>query len=318
MNDSVSPAAKLGSAVFYALASILITTVNKSVLTSYNFPSANILSLGQMACTIVVLFIAKLLGFVSFPRLSRDLPRRIFPLPIFTLANSLLGLNATQALSIPMFTVLRRFSILMTMILELWMLGTKPNRFVVLSVFIMIFGALIAAANDLAFDFLSYAFIFGNNLSTAANGVYTKMFLNKKDLGKYGLLFYNALFGFPLVALLCHQIGQRHIDKAIEFEGWSNPMFCFKFFVSCMMGLVLNFAVVLCTQLNTSLTTTVVGCLKNISIAYYGMLYFPDYVFSMLNFVGINISILGSLLYSYVAFKTDKKSLPTHVRTSKA
>jgi len=107
------------------------------------------------------------------------------------------------------------------------------------------------------------------------------------------------------------------------------------------MGLVLNFAVVLCTQeivntliwakrillritevttnqLNTSLTTTVVGCLKNISIAYYGMLYFPDYVFSMLNFVGINISILGSLLYSYVAFKTDKKSLPTHVRTSKA
>ena len=95
------------------------------------------------------------------------------------------------------------------MILELWLLGTKPNRFVVLSVFIMIFGALIAAANDLAFDFISYAFIFGNNLSTACNGVYTKKFLNKKDLGKYGLLFYNALFGFPLVALLCHQIGQR-------------------------------------------------------------------------------------------------------------
>ena len=100
-------------------------------------------------------------------------------------------------------------SILMTMLLELWLLGTKPNRFVVLSVFIMIFGALIAAANDLAFDFISYAFIFGNNLSTACNGVYTKKFLNKKDLGKYGLLFYNALFGFPLVALLCHQIGQR-------------------------------------------------------------------------------------------------------------
>ena len=78
-NDAVSSAAKIGSAVFYgklfhlkvfnnllsALASILITTVNKSVLTSYKFPSANILSLGQMACTIVVLFIAKLFGFIS-------------------------------------------------------------------------------------------------------------------------------------------------------------------------------------------------------------------------------------------------------------
>ena len=102
------------------------------------------------------------------------------------------------------------------MILEFYMLKTKPNRFVVLSVFIMIFGALIAAANDLAFDLLSYAFIFGNNLTTAANGVYTKMFLNKKDLGKYGLLFYNALFGFPLVALLCHQIGQRFNFKQLH------------------------------------------------------------------------------------------------------
>ena len=40
----------------------------------------------------------------------------------------------------------------------------------------------------------------------------------------------------------------RHIDKALEFDGWSNPMFCLQFVMSCMMGLVLNFAVVLCTQ----------------------------------------------------------------------
>ena len=48
-----------------------------------------------------------------------------------------------------MFTVLRRFSILMTMILEFYILGTRPKRLIVLAVFVMIFGAIVAAANDL-------------------------------------------------------------------------------------------------------------------------------------------------------------------------
>ena len=93
-----------------------------------------------------------------------------------------------------MFTVLRRFSILMTMILEFLILKIVPTRGVVISVLIMIFGALVAASNDLAFDVVAYCFILANDAFTASYGVYTKKTLNCKDLGKYGLLFYNCLF----------------------------------------------------------------------------------------------------------------------------
>ena len=113
----------------------------------------------------------------------------------------------SQSLSLPMFTVLRRFSILMTMILEFYILKTRPKRLIIFAVFIMIFGAIVAASNDLAFEARAYAFILANDVFTAANGVYTKNNLNRSDIGKYGLIFYNSLFSLPFVLLLVYFTG---------------------------------------------------------------------------------------------------------------
>ena len=64
----------------------------------------------------------------------------------------LFGLGGTQELSLPMLTVLRRFSILMTMIVEFYILNVVADNNVKMCVFLMIFGAVIAALNDLAFN----------------------------------------------------------------------------------------------------------------------------------------------------------------------
>jgi solute carrier family 35 protein len=66
---------------------------------------------------------------------------------------------------------------------------------------------------------------------------------------------------------------------------------------------------------NSALTTTVIGCLKNVCITYLGMIIGGDYVFSWVNFTGINVSVAGSLLYSWVTFKRPDKPVPKETLT---
>ncbi|PSN48088.1 UDP-sugar transporter UST74c [Blattella germanica] len=298
---------RVGSAALYGAASFLITVVNKTVLTTYHFPSYQVLGLGQMAATVVILFSCKKFGLVDFPRLDSSVFRKIWPLPLIYIGNLVFGLGGTKELSLPMLTVLRRFSILMTMIGELFFLSIRPSVAVQFSVYTMIAGAMIAASNDLAFSPIGYSLVLLNDAFTAANGVCMKSKLDSAELGKFGLMFYNALFMLVPASVLAWVTGD--LDNAYAYPGWDNLLFVVQFVASCIMGCLLTYSIILCTMHNSALTTTVIGCLKNVCITYLGMIIGGDYVFSWVNFTGINVSVAGSLLYSWVTFKRPDKPI---------
>ncbi|XP_064153063.1 nucleotide sugar transporter SLC35D2 isoform X2 [Anguilla rostrata] len=265
---------KLLSAGFYALCSFLLIFVNKTILTNYRFPSYMFLGIGQ-----------------------------IFPLPLLYVGNHITGLASTKQLSLPMFTVLRKFTILLTMIVESRMLRkTFPSR-VVCSVCAIVFGAVVAASTDLAFDAEGYTFVFLNNLFTATSTVMTKKKLGSETLGKYGLMFYNAFTIIVPTVLVSYCIGD--IQKAFTFQDWMSYTFVFYFLVSCVMGFVLMYSTILCSHYNSALTTTIVGASKNVAVAYIGMFVGGDYMFSWLNFIGLNICMSGGLAYSFFTFRSS-------------
>ncbi|PVD23174.1 hypothetical protein C0Q70_16437 [Pomacea canaliculata] len=200
---------RLLAVLFYGFSSIIIMITNKLVLTSQGFPSYLTLGLGQ-----------------------------IWPLPLFYFGSMVFGLGGTKSLSLPMLIVLRRFTNLFIMIAEYFILGVVATPFVQFSVFLMIAGAVVAASNDMSFDFAGYAFVLCANVCTCMNGVFTKKKLDAKELGQTGLMFYNSLI---------------------------------------MMGPA--FALTYCTgELD-----------KNLFVTYVGMYIGGDYVFSLVNFIGINV-----------------------------
>ncbi|XP_061233546.1 nucleotide sugar transporter SLC35D2 isoform X2 [Neopsephotus bourkii] len=282
------------SALFYGTCSFFIVLVNKALLSAYSFPSPVFLGIGQMAATILILYVSKINKIVHFPDFDKSIPLKLFPLPLIYVGNHISGLSSTSKLSLPMFTVLRKFTIPLTLLLEIIILGKRYPLSIVVSVFAIILGAFIAAGSDLSFNLEGYTFVLLNDIFTAANGVYTKQKIDPKELGKYGVLFYNACFMVIPTVIISFSTGD--FQQATHFQHWTNLLFVFQFILSCFLG-----------HYNSALTTTVVGAIKNLSIAYIGMLIGGDYVFSMLNFIGLNICMAGGLRYSFLTLRGNSK-----------
>ena len=88
------------------------------------FPSFQFLGLAQILATVVLLGTSRVAGVLEFP-CDLSIPLKVFPLPLIYIGNLVFGLGSTKRLSLPMFTVLRRFSILFTLLLEGFILNIK-------------------------------------------------------------------------------------------------------------------------------------------------------------------------------------------------
>lgn len=297
---------QLGASAFFGIVSVLIVMINKTVLTVHKFPSFQVVGLGQIVAIIVVSQSAKSFGIVSFPDCSRDEMTRIFPLPLFYIANLIFGLGSTQKLSIPMFTVLRRFTLIFVSVGQVWLLNKYESFQVNFTLVLMILGAFVAAVDDLAFDVIGYAYVLINDFASAANNLYIKK-KTSGDMSNLEILFYNALLVLIPAVLLAAFTGD--IEKAYYYENWNDPWFLTNFCLSCIMGFVLMYSQILCTQMTSALTMVVVGCIKNIIVTYVGIFVGGDYVYSVTNFVGINISVVASLVYSILKYKEQQEKV---------
>lgn len=292
---------KVVAAAAYATTSTMIMVINKMLFTNFGFQSFLFVAMAQYATSLVVLLLQRSFGLVTFPSPLLHWKSQffeIFPLPLLFFANTISGLGATQRLNMPLFVLLRRFSIVMTMLLEISVLKKTFPAIVKWSVALMVLGAVIAAFNDLSIQLFGVVMILLNDAFTAFQGVMLRKKMDdKQKLGSHGLMFYSNLYSLPLV-MAAIAVSHDDIEHLRNFHDWGNHRFLVCLASSALMGFVLNYAYFMCTKLNSPLTTTVIGAGKNIATSYIGML-FRDYTYNGLGFVGINISVAGSVLYNW-------------------
>jgi len=282
------------SILTYMVSSFLIVMFNKIVLTIFEFNSVPFIMFCQSWFTIAVFIVRR--DTIQKPGGS------IIKVCLLNTLNVFCGISAAGALNVAMFSALRRISIAMTLFGQWYILKKKPSRGVIFSVAMMIFGALVAVGDDLSFNLSGYFFIMLNNVFTASSQVETKRAMSN-NWTITSILFWSActslvVFGVQLV----------HFDPN-SFHAWDNGGFRVAFVCSMCLGFVINYGASWTIEKNDALTLAVAGSSKS---AFMGLivcagLFDPTYIFTWVNFTGLQISAVASLCYVYSVHNTEKE-----------
>jgi solute carrier family 35 protein len=288
----------LFAASLYGFISISITFFNKAVLASYNFQYPNLMTLFQMLCSLLLLEMMRLTGKIHYATFNMKTAWKTFPLAISFVGMVLTGLAALKYLNIPMFNALRRITTLFTMIGEYYLVGTHESTAVQISVYAMVFGAIIAGFSDLEFTTIGYTLVALNCIFTAAYLLYIAKF-GKQGLNTWGLMYYNNILSLPFVMLIC--VMNHDIQEVRTYPLISDPGFIVCFLFQSALAFLLNYSIFLCTNVNSALATSVTGQIKNIATTAVGFVTFQTERtrYSPINVFGI---VLGVCKYNTVRF----------------
>lgn len=209
------------------------------------------------------------------------------------------GIAALRFLNIPMFATLRKSTALLVLILEAVLLRRRARPSICAAVLVMVCGGFIAGMHDLSFSMPGYVLVGICCLSTALYLIFIISVGNRSKLDTFGLLYYNNILSFPLMAgyllLFTDEVSQvPKYEHIRELRFWLFLLF------SAAQATLLNIAIFLCTKLNSPLATTVTGQMKDFVTVGFGLFLFGDVRLNTPNLVGLAISMAGSLMYSLI------------------
>lgn len=294
------------AAISYMSCAVMLVLFNKAALSSYSFPSANVITLFQMICSCSFLFVLRRWKLISFSSGDADNSTRFVslqtlihtsPLALTYLLYMLATMESVRGVNVPMYTTLRRTTVVFTMFVEFVLVGQKYSRSVIGSVLLIVFGAFVAGSRDLSFDAYGYSIVFLSNITTAIYLATISRIGKTSGLNSFGLMWCNGILCGPV--LLFWTFIRGDLRMTVEFPYLFAPGFLIVLLLSCMLAFLLNYSIFLNTTLNSAVTQTICGNLKDLFTISLGWMFFGGLPFDLLNVIGQLLGFVGSGLYAY-------------------
>ncbi|CAI0416641.1 unnamed protein product [Linum tenue] len=303
------------AAISYMACAVLLVMFNKAALSSYSFPSANVITLFQMISSCSFLYALRRLRIISFSAAESmttsdsgsvtfvplETLLHTLPLSIAYLLYMLVTMESVRGVNVPMYTTLRRTTVVFTMIMEYFLAGQRYTSPIVGSVGLIVFGAVIAGARDLSFDFYGYAIVFLANITTAIYLATISRIGKSTGLNSFGLMWCNGVICGPV--LLFWTFIRGDLVTTMHFPDLFSPGFVAVMVLSCVLAFFLNYSIFLNTTLNSALTQTICGNLKDFFTIGIGWAVFGGLPFDIFNILGQFLGFFGSGLYAYFKLK---------------
>ncbi|CAI7932557.1 unnamed protein product, partial [Closterium sp. NIES-54] len=147
------------------------------------------------------------------------------------------------------------------------------------SVAVIVTGALLAALRDFSFEAYGYSLVFLSNITTALYLAFIARLGKATGLNSFGLMWCNGVICIPALLLWTFLSGE--IQRALDFPALLQPNFLAVLSMSCLMAFALNYTIFLNTTLNSALTQTMCGNIKDLGTVGIGWALFGGLPFDL-------------------------------------
>ncbi|KZT27764.1 UDP-galactose transporter [Neolentinus lepideus HHB14362 ss-1] len=320
--------------VCYCLASILMTVVNKFVVSGRNFSMNFLLLCIQSSVCVACVVIVKRFGVISFRDFDRKDAKMWAPISALLVAVIYTGSKSLQYLSIPVYTIFKNLTIILIAYGEVIWFGGRVTGLTFVSFIFMVLSSIIAAWSDIT-DTLQASLTTGEqvpslaglsdvtNIARTLNIGYFWMLFNCVTSAAYVLsmrkrikatgfsdwdtMYYNNLLSIPILAvfsIIVEDWGSESLNRNFPPETRNFLLFAIAFSGAAAVGI--SYTTAWCVRVTSSTTYSMVGALNKLPVAASGMIFFGDAV-TFGSVSAIAVGFFAGLVYA-VAKNNQKKA----------
>jgi len=320
----------------YCVASILMTVVNKYVVSGRDFSMNFLLLFIQSTVCVGCVWLSKTAGLISFRDFDMVDAKKWFPISFLLVLVIYTGSKSLQFLSIPVYTIFKNLTIILIAYGEVLWFGGRVTGLTLGSFVLMVVSSIIAAWADIAYTLSSlseswnsidstfgattlkppakaignlnagYVWMLINCLVTAAYVLAMRKRIKITGFKDWDSMFYNNLLSIPVLAvfsIIVEDWGSENLQKNFPPETRNFLLFAIAF--SGAAAVFISYTTAWCVRTTSSTTYSMVGALNKLPVAASGMIFFGDPV-TLGSVSAVTTGFVAGIVYAVAKMNQSK------------
>ncbi|KAJ5150506.1 UAA transporter [Penicillium coprophilum] len=318
----------------YCGSSIMMTVMNKYVLSGLDFNLNFLLLCVQSLVCIAAIQTCKSMGLITYRDFNSDEAKKWFPITLLLIGMIYTGSKALQFLSIPVYTIFKNLTIILIAYGEVLWFGGSVTNLTLFSFGLMVFSSLIAAWADIKHAVEStgdtsskvstlnagYVWMLINCLCTSSYVLGMRKRIKLTNFKDFDTMFYNNLLSIPVLIVLTLLVEDwSSANLARNFPESNRDGIFFAMVLSGASSVFISYTSAWCVRTTSSTTYSMVGALNKLPIALSGLIFF-DAPVTFPSVSAIAVGFVSGIVYAVAKIKQNAKPrtgvLPTPVSAS--
>ncbi|WVF65396.1 GDP-mannose transporter 1 [Kwoniella sp. CBS 6097] len=326
----------------YCAASIMMTVVNKYVVSGRHFTMNFLLLAIQSAVCVLVVWSVKRAGVINFRDFDMNDAKAWWPISTLLVAVIYTGSKALQFLSIPVYTIFKNLTIILIAYGEVFMFNGNVTGLTLVSFALMVGSSIIAAWADISAAFTNppeldpttglevvagpistigglnagYVWMAANCLASAAYVLFMRKRIKVTGFKDWDSMFYNNLLSIPILvvaSLVIEDWGTESLN--LNFPESNRFLLLFAIAFSGAAAVFIGYSTAWCVRVCGSTTYSMVGALNKLPVAASGILFFGDKA-SFGNVSAIGVGGVAGIVYAVAKTNQAKVDAANKVRAA--